>query len=41
MNQEQPAAVNAALAQWLVVRLPEAWRVPALSPVPRGPRPIL
>jgi pimeloyl-ACP methyl ester carboxylesterase len=41
MNQEQPAAVNAALAQWLVVRLPEVWRVPALSPVPREPRPIL
>ena len=33
MAQEQPIAVNAALARWLALRLPDLW-----SPPLQGPR---
>ena len=37
MAQEQPVAVNAALAKWLAAKLPDYWRAPETRGFMRGP----
>jgi hypothetical protein len=38
MAQEQPVAVNAAIARWLGAQFSEHWRVEQLRPVAAGER---